>query len=125
MCVQLTSLLLTVQVAEILVVLERALGLLQATICFASVHAATLQPDALVRWLEVAVRLRSRVGDPDGFLVGQGSALLQLVHQLLQPQRPDCSGDDHIPVGEAPGKVSAKQWREGAVRLQREVSHCL
>jgi hypothetical protein len=40
---------------------------------------------------------------------------------LVCPQRP--SDADAYPEG-APSKVTAEQWREGAVLLQREVSDC-
>jgi hypothetical protein len=105
---------MTYQGAEVEPILDVAVHDLLGTLSFSSVHAAVMQPHRLARWMEGGVNVLSEE---------QNDRLLQLVHQLLQPQRPAPIDDDQIPVGEAPGKVSVRQWKEGAVQLQREVSH--
>jgi hypothetical protein len=87
-------------------------------ICFQSVHAAVLSlPHRLARWLEGAVSL---LPEEECSLI-----MRHLVYQLLQPHRPGgAASEEHIPVGEAPGKVPAEQWERGSQQLRCEVRAC-
>jgi hypothetical protein len=99
------------QEAKVRELVPIALDLLNGTLFFDSVHAAALKPHRLARWLERAV----------GLLPEKQCAWLALMASyLVSPQRP--AGGECTP-GEAPGKVTAEQWKERAVKLQREVSH--
>jgi hypothetical protein len=86
-----------------------AVRCLKETICFASVHAAALQPRRVVAWLEAALKL------PED----ECMCLARVVQALLAPQSPprDVLG---APEGAA-GLVPAAQWEEGARQLRRQV----
>jgi hypothetical protein len=82
------------------------------TLWFPSMHAALLKPHRLSAWLEAATKLA----------MPECKKLLVSVARLVTPDIGEFPGE--LP-SKAPGQVTAQQWKEGAVQLQREVSHCL
>jgi hypothetical protein len=91
--------------------------ILVQNLCFHSMYATVLRPAGrLVAWLEGAARL----GLPEGQVMIEQSAGL-VKHALPYVDQPQ------VPSEPAAGYqlVTAEQWKEGALQLQREVSHCL
>jgi hypothetical protein len=97
------------QEGEVTQLLAQATDSINMTICLKSMHAAVLQPRRLVAWFEGALKMQD-YGLPD----------LKIPELLSQR----CPGLDGYAQQGAPGLVSAAQWKEGAVQLRREVSHC-
>jgi hypothetical protein len=95
-------------------VLQPAVDTIMSAIPYRSVHAAALQPGRLARWLEEAARQLPNEEECE--------ALARLALALVRRQRPEAAGEGT--PAEAPGKVTAQQWEQGAVQLRREVSGC-
>jgi hypothetical protein len=105
---------LTDQEGRVLELMLRALHLLKATTTFKSVHEAALQPARLARWLGCYPGGSDRKVLPEEHY----TCLAQLAADLVRPEVP--AADDSTP-GEAPNRVTAQQWREGALQLQQGV----
>jgi hypothetical protein len=96
------------EVEELLTVARSSL---RPLFCFKSVHTALLQPGRLAAWLEGAVKLT----------VADCMELVELYPALLDRQRP---APQWFMPEEAPGRVSAARWKEGALQLRQEVRTC-
>jgi hypothetical protein len=101
----------TPQDSQFHLLLEYATGMLKGTLYSPSVHAAVLQPRRLAAWLEGAATIP-----------GECVRLIDRIPMLLTHRRPPLGV---LPTVEAPGLVTAAQWKEGAVQLQREVCVCV